>query len=206
MTNAGSNRANSCSSQSAQAAISSGAGTRAPPSRLFAGKAAANRGKVDPVAHLVLGPTQRRLKPSEQRLASRPREGATEPGFLVARRLPHEDHARGDRAAADRRTVHAWTPHGPAQGVKMGLDRRQRCHAVQPGGYRDRRRAENSATAAEAPATALTTAAALAAGEGTAYLVRPDQHVAARWRQPAAADVRGAVLSALALAGAPPAA
>ena len=47
---------------------------------------------------------------------------------------------------------------------------------------------------------------AFAAGEGTAYLVRLDQHVAARWRQPAAADVRGAVLSALALAGAPPAA
>jgi len=35
---------------------------------------------------------------------------------------------------------------------------------------------------------------------GTVYLLRPDQHVCARWRQPAAADIRAAIDRALAKA------
>jgi 3-(3-hydroxy-phenyl)propionate hydroxylase len=35
---------------------------------------------------------------------------------------------------------------------------------------------------------------------GTVYLLRPDQHVCARWRQPAAANIRAAIDRALAKA------
>jgi 3-(3-hydroxy-phenyl)propionate hydroxylase len=38
----------------------------------------------------------------------------------------------------------------------------------------------------------------LDAQPGTAYLIRPDQHICARWRAPSAADVQSALARALA--------
>lgn len=94
----------------------------------LARKAAAHRGEINPVAHLVLGPAERGVEPLEQRLARRPCEGPAEFRLLVARRLADKHDATRDGAPDDDRLVHPRTTLARAQRGEMFFDRRKRGH------------------------------------------------------------------------------
>jgi hypothetical protein len=76
----------------------------------LSGKAAANRRKIYPIAHLVLVPPKRARKPLEECLARSPRKGAAQKRLLVARCLAHEHDAARHRPANDDRLPHPGAP------------------------------------------------------------------------------------------------
>jgi hypothetical protein len=82
----------------------------------LAGKTAADSGKINTVACLVLAPPERLVEPLEERPARGPRERSAELRLLVSGRLADEQHATRDRAADDHRLVHARTKRASAQG------------------------------------------------------------------------------------------
>ena len=94
----------------------------------FARKTTADGGKIDPVAHLVLAPAKRTVKPLEQRLARGPCERPAQLGLLVPRGLPDEHHATDDRAADDGGPVHKRTALARAQRGKVSINRGNRRH------------------------------------------------------------------------------
>ena len=74
--------------------------------KIFSGKAAADRRKVDSAAHGFFVPTKCGLKPAEERLARCPGKRTTKQGFFTARSLSDEEDLARHRASDHDRFVH----------------------------------------------------------------------------------------------------
>jgi len=98
MTNSGSSNRSSSSSQTPQAVISSGDGTRSPPVLFLPGKTPAHRRHVNRRPELSLRQAGRRLEPPKQGFPRRPRKRAAQLRFLVSRRLANQDHLAHHRS------------------------------------------------------------------------------------------------------------
>ena len=94
--------------------------------RIFSGKAAADRRKVDPAAHRLFIPIKRALKPAEEGLARCPGKRAAKHGFFTARSLSDEEDLAGHRASDHYRFVHGRASTAVRQRMKV---RAQRAHA-----------------------------------------------------------------------------
>jgi hypothetical protein len=95
------------------------AGNTIAAARVFAGKAAADCREVDPAASRFLVPSECGLEPVKKRLASRPREWASEQRFLDAGRLADQKDPAGDGPADDHGFVHAGASLAAGQRFKV---------------------------------------------------------------------------------------
>jgi hypothetical protein len=87
--------------------------------RVFSGKAAANRRKIDPTAHRFFIPAKCGLKPSEEGLARCPGKRTTKGWFSIARGLSDEEDLAGHRTSNHDRFVHGWASAAVRQRLKV---------------------------------------------------------------------------------------
>ena len=93
--------------------------------RIFSGKAAADRRKVDLAAHRFFVPTECELKPPEKGPARCPGKRTTKDRFFTARSLSDEEDLARHRASNDYRFVHARASAAVRQRLQV---RAQRAH------------------------------------------------------------------------------
>ena len=91
--------------------------------RVFAGKASADRREIDLAACHLFVPSERGLKPSEQRSAGSPGEGAPELRLFDSGSLSDQEDTTGDRSADHHRFLHAGESRAESQGAKMSAER-----------------------------------------------------------------------------------
>jgi hypothetical protein len=94
--------------------------------RIFSGKTAADRRKVDPAAHRFFIPIKRCLKPAKEGLARCPGKRTAKHGFFTTWSLPDEEDLAGHRASDYDRFVHGRASAAVRQRLKV---RTQRAHA-----------------------------------------------------------------------------
>ena len=92
------------------------------PGGCFAGKAAANRGKINLRANLFLAHFAELLEPTEEGATGSPGEGFAEHGFFHAGRLADKHHFAQDRCAGNRRRQHPGTAPALEQERDMPIE------------------------------------------------------------------------------------
>jgi len=90
--------------------------------RLFPRETAAHRGKIKPVAHLVLRPAKRLVEPLEKCLPCGPGERSTELRLLIAGSLADEQNGTRHRTPHHHGFEHARATFAAAQGAEVFFD------------------------------------------------------------------------------------